>query len=392
MKRRNIMFFSVLCLSVLAGCQQKNTGVVEPETWKKDHPAQVEMFQANSEMSSTTYGGSEPIDYLAKYPYLKTFYEGYGFAIQYDRARGHVYALEDVLSTQRPKKGASCLACKTSEFNEALMKDKGVSAANFEEFAEEHVKVGFTCYDCHGETPGELDIQRVHIVEAVQQEAVADKIPEKGMACAQCHTEYYMTTDENAVVLPWESGLGCDEAFAYYESIGFSDWEHPRTGAKLLKAQHPELETFDGSLHASMGLTCTDCHMPEVEVNGEKVSSHHWTSPLKNNIEPACFQCHKDQGEEGLKKAVESLQKKVTEKTEDVSLLLEDFINRLAEKKEAGELDEELLASLQAVHREAQFYWDYVFVENGEGFHNTDKQMGYLDHAEKLLTEAMKDL
>lgn len=390
-KRRILILFLLLIALILSAC--KTTSSIKPiEDYEKDYPEKVKMFKANSDMSSTKYGGSEPVDYLAKYPYLKNFYDGYGFSKEYKRARGHVYAVEDVLSTQRPKKGASCLACKTSEFNEALLKDKNVSAANFEEFAKEHVKVGFTCYDCHGDTPGEVDVKRVHIIEGIKEEKVEGKIKDKEIACAQCHTEYYMDEKDNNVILPWANGLGCEEAFAYYEKSEFADWEHPKTGAKLLKAQHPEVETFEGSVHEGMNLTCADCHMPEVEVDGKKVSSHHWTSPLKNDIKNACFKCHSDVTEEDLKKSVETLQAKVTDKTEEVALKLDDFINKLAKNKESGKIDGDKLKDMQHVHRESQFYWDYVFVENGEGFHNTDKQMNYLKHADELLTDAMKEL
>lgn len=393
MKRRNLFMISLLILAlVLTGCKSSTASIKPIDEYEKDYPDKVAMFKKNSDMSSTKFGGSEPIDYLAKFPYLKNFYEGYGFAKQYDRARGHVYAVEDVLSTSRPKKGASCLACKTSEFNEALMKDKKVSAANFEEFAKEHVKVGFTCYDCHGEKPGEINVKRVHIIEGLKEEKVKGKIEGKALACAQCHTEYYMTTEGNDVKLPWANGFGCEEAFAYYEKEGFADWEHPKTGAKLLKAQHPEVETFDGSLHAGMNMTCADCHMPQVEVDGKAQTSHHWTSPLKNDIKNACFKCHSDTSEDDLKKAVESIQAKVTKKTDDVAFILDDFIKKLAEQKDSGSLKGENLEKMQHVHREAQFYWDYVFVENSEGFHNANKQMKYLEHAEELLNKAMKEL
>ena len=59
---------------------------------------------------------------------------------------------------------------------------------------------------------------------------------------------------------------------------------------------------------------------------------------------------------------------------------------------EAGEMSEDDLNALRDNHREAQFYWDYVFVENGEGFHNQQKQLGYLDHAQKIIDEAMSKL
>lgn len=393
MKKRHILItFLLLTALIFSACQKTSQGIKPVEEYEKDYPEKVAMFKANDKMSMTKYGGSEPVDYLEKYPYLKNFYDGYGFSKEYKRARGHVYAVEDVLSTSRPKKGASCLACKTSEFNEALLKDKNVSAANFEEFAKEHVKVGFTCYDCHSDKPGEIDVNRVHIMEALKEEKVEGKIEGKELACAQCHTEYYMTEEGNHVALPWSNGLGCDEAFEYYEKNAFADWEHPKTGAKLLKAQHPEVETFQGSIHDGMNMTCADCHMPEVEVDGKKVSSHTWTSPLKNDIKNVCLKCHSNSSEEDLKKAVESIQEKVTNRTDEVAVKLDNFINELAKKKESGKLKDAELEKMQHIHREAQFYWDYVFVENGEGFHNAKKQIKYLDHADELLDQAMKEL
>lgn len=363
-------------------------GIVPVEDWEEYFPEHVAMFQKNAEMVKTTYGGSEPIDYLEEHPYLKLFYEGYGFSKQYDRARGHVYALEDVLGTARPKRGASCLACKVSEFNVDLQEDPTLNLANFEEYAKENVTVGFTCFDCHGETPGQTNISRAHLTTAIE-EYPKTTIADQSMSCAQCHVEYYMTPDENATTLPWSKGLGAEEAFAYYEGIEFSDWEHPTTGAKMLKAQHPEVETFDGSIHEEKGLSCLSCHMPQVEENGKTVSSHHWTSPLKN-AEASCLPCHSNMDEEGIVKLAESMQKPVVERTEEVAKEIKSFIMALGEKKDS--LPPETLEKLQGVHREAQFYWDYVFVENSEGFHNNKKALEYLDHASTLVQEAMSDL
>lgn len=367
-------------------------GVVAFEEFEEFYPAVVKTFQKNAEMVSTTYGGSEPIDYLEKHPYLNTFYEGYIFSIQYDRARGHVYALEDAVNTARPKRGASCLACKVSEYHLALADDPSVASADFQEFVDEHVTVGMTCYDCHGETPGEVNVMRDHILLALEDCPEADGINEKQLACAQCHVEYYQTEEDVFVRLPWTEGLGAEEALAYYDNIDFADWEHPRTGARLLKAQHPETETFEGSVHDEMKIDCLTCHMPRVEVDGEKINSHHWTSPLHTIEESSCLKCHGDETVDSMIEMVEGVQKIVVDKTEEVALKLEGFINLFGEKLEAGVIDEETKANLQKIHREAQWYWDYVFVENGEGFHNRPKQMGYLETSENLVDEGMEIL
>lgn len=366
-------------------------GIVEAADWKENYPAVVSTFEKNEEMVRTTYGGSEPYDYLEAYPYLKTFYEGFVFEVQYDRARGHVYALEDVVNTARPKKGASCLACKVSEFNEMVKEDASLHAANFDEFVDEHITVGFTCFDCHGETPGVVNTNRLHLHEALEYTDAEITLTDRQTSCAQCHVEYYMTPDENATTLPWKDGLGCDEAYKYYEEIGFHDWVHPGTGAKLLKAQHPETETFDGSVHQNMGADCTTCHMPRTEVEGETIRSHHWTTPLLS-AETSCLPCHSDQTAESIVARAEGIQKPVVEKTGEIALQLEEMIGKLTTAVSENALEDEELAELQAIHREAQFYWDYVFVENGEGFHNQQKQLGYLDHAQKLIETGLAKL
>ncbi len=370
----------------------KIEGIVPVEEWQETYPEEVALFLRNEEMVATTYGGSENYSYLEAYPFLRTLYDGYGFAKQYDRARGHVYALEDVLHTQRPKAGASCLACKTSEFTEALLEDGNASSINFDDFVKEHdVHVGMTCYDCHGETPGVLDIKRVHFLEAMKLDAVADKVGKREYACAQCHVEYYLDSETKDVILPWTEGLGCDEAYAYYQDLNFADWEHPGTGAKLLKAQHPEVETFDGSVHAKKSMDCIDCHMPMVEENGKMVRSHHWTSPLKN-MQDSCMACHSDTSEEMLLAQVHALQKAITEKTQAVGEELGTYVVKLTQAVNEDKLDADSLEELQDIHREAQFYWDYVFVENSEGFHNYDKQDGYLDHADALIKQGLDKL
>lgn len=368
-------------------------GIVPIEEWEGVYPEYVASFKENEEMSETTYGGSVQVDYLEKYPYLNAMYEGYGFSKQYDRARGHIYALEDVKNTARPKAGASCLACKVSQFEEALKADPKTSAMDFEQFTADNITVGFTCYDCHGETPGAFNPNRAHFLNAMEaNKDLAEIIPEKQTTCSQCHVEYYMDTETKDVALPWTGGLGADEAYAYYQEDGFADWEHPSTGAKLLKAQHPETETFYGSVHQEKGLTCMDCHMPKVETeDGKKISSHHWTSPLKNP-EASCLKCHADQDAKGIVALAESVQKPVVEKTDAVGAKLEAFIKKLTEVKDGGSLSEDELKKLQEQHRESQFFFDYVFVENSEGFHNNTKMMEYLDKAEKIIDEGMKTL
>lgn len=175
---------------------------------------------------------------------------------------------------------------------------------------------------------------------------------------------------------------------AFYDEAKYSDWTHPRSGTDLLKVQHPEWETFQGSVHNSMGLTCVTCHMPDTKnTAGETFPSHHWTSPLKT-VETSCLPCHKDDTAASLTARVEGLQGGVEEKMNECGYLLADLIDELEASAKAG-ADEATLAEARAKHRAAQWYWDFVFVENSEGFHNNALAVSLLDKSRTLTQEAL---
>ena len=57
--------------------------------------------------------------------------------------------------------------------------------------------------------------------------------------------------------------------------------------------------------------------------------------------------------------------------------------------KESGEYTDADLAQIRALARNAQFYWDFVFVENAEGAHNPTLTYDCLDKAEELCNQAL---
>lgn len=386
---------AITIATFLSSCSMHSEPIKRVEDWEGTHPDIIASYNLNNEMSETTYGGSVPIDYLKEHPNLNEFYEGYGFAKQYDRARGHVYGLEDVINTERPKPGASCLACKTADFVVALEKDGvDVNSMDFDQFLDAHGGVEgmstISCYDCHLNDPGTIQITRNHINDALETGYIKDTTSIETLTCAQCHVEYYLDPETKEVILPIEYGYETDDMLKYYDEIDFSDWEHPQTGAQLLKAQHPEMETFSGSVHEAMGLSCIDCHMPEVEgESGQTIKSHHWTSPLKNEeaLKDTCLTCHSDKSTDELIEWVEDIQGDVTDRTNEVSDELVIFVRDLSEIKDNEDITEEDLEKLRDIHRQAQFKWDYVFVENGEGFHNSAKAHKNLNEAEDLINE-----
>lgn len=398
MKRKICIILGIaLLVLILAGCQKGEETLVDDgkimraEDWKDKHPVVYQSYLANEEMKRTTYGGSVPLDYLEEYPNLKIFYEGYGFSKEYLRARGHVYALEDVINTARPKAGASCLTCKSADFTEALAKGGSeVNKIDFQVFVNDNPQMStISCYDCHRNTPGQVNLTRAHFTKALEE--MDQEFKPGNLACAQCHVEYYLDTDTKEVILPWKNGFDTDGIIKYYDDMNFMDWVHPATGAEMLKAQHPEFETYNGSKHFLMNLSCADCHMPEIEE--EETKSHHWTSPLlsEKGLEKTCITCHGGDTQAIITK-VEGVQKAVYDKTNEVSNELADFVNRLASGLDDGDIEAQDVDLLKDIHRKAQFKWDFVFVENSEGFHNSDKAHKNLDDARKLIEEGIKIL
>ncbi len=391
MRKKSIFAALLVTILLATGCGPKKD-IMRAEDWADKHPDVYASYLRNNEMESTTYGGSEPVDYLEQYPNLKTFYDGYGFSKEYARARGHTYGVEDAINTSRPKPGASCLACKTADFTEAL--NKGgieVNAIDFDEFVADHPGMeGISCYDCHKNEPGTVNITREHFnvgLEHIDSEGVQPGTS----ACGQCHVEYYLDPETKEVILPWHNGTGTDGMIEYYDDIGFADWEHPTTGTQLLKAQHPEFETFQDSIHDMAGLSCIDCHMPSMESeSGDEFMSHQWTSPLKNIEASSCFTCHTNDTGDELIARVEGVQEKVAIKTDDVSDVILQLIEELTEAVETNSHSDEVIEEVRDLHRKAQFKWDFVFVENGEGFHNSSLAHKNLDEALVLAEKGLE--
>ena len=76
-------------------------------------------------------------------------------------------------------------------------------------------------------------------------------------------------------------------------------------------------------------------------------------------------------------------------------VLLYKPVKQFMDKREAHyqELERQAadkLAQAQQIQRHAQFYWDYVMVENSEGAHNYKAAHANLDKAEAQLEEGFK--
>jgi nitrite reductase (cytochrome c-552) len=368
--------------------------ILDPKEWKDEYPLIYESFMKTSMIGDDTkessdLGGKHPIDYLKENPNIVILYEGTGFGKEYYKARGHFYAKEDVINTARPKPGASCLACKTAEYEKLIVNQgEAVFAKDFQETVKD-VEFGITCYNCHRNNPGEkVQITSPHFAEGIK---LLEKEPKpETQACAQCHVEYYFDKKTKEVILPWKNGIGVDQIEAYYDEAGFYDWEHPRTGAQLIKVQHPEFEMYSGSIHDTMLVGCADCHMPVMKENDKEYKSHWAKSPLKTP-EESCGKCHGSQAK-NMVVTVQKIQKEVDKMEVEVSDKLVKLTKDLTAAIEEKKLDDKTLENVRGLNRKAQYRWDFVFVENSTGFHNEQKAKDTLKDAEKYADEALSIL
>ena len=330
-------------------------------------------------------------DYLKQDPYLVNIYEGYGFAKDYGSARGHAYTLEDVQKTQRPHAKANCLTCKTPDMHK-MIEEQGVSvySMSFDEVMAQTTNA-ISCYTCHGGDDGnngQMVVTHQYVNEALGENKA--EINAASLSCGQCHIEYYFTPEDSEAMMPYHSvaEMTPEAILAYYDELGFSDWEQPGTGTKMLKAQHPELETYLQGKHASM-LSCADCHMPvKTTESGTEYHDHHLVSPLNSEILlNKCAECHGSG--EAISARVREIQAKVTGRETEVGNRLSTLKDTLTAAVEAGSMSEEELDAVRKLHREAQWYFDFCYVENSEGAHNSNLAMNCLNTSDEKITEAM---
>jgi nitrite reductase (cytochrome c-552) len=376
---------------------------VDPAVWGKNFPLQYDGYRRTVDQVRTRYGGSEAVprtpsqadprsvvaqSRLEEDPRLKTLWAGYAFAVDFREERGHAHMLEDQTITQRQtaaKQPGTCLHCHASVYTAYRKAGGGDLMAGFEKVnqmpyaeARKLVTHPVACIDCHDPKTMALRVTRPAFIEGIRaykaaagtsgydvnRDATHQEM--RSFVCGQCHDEYYFKGAEKRLVYPWLKGLRVDDIYAYYQEVGHADFTHAESGAKVLKAQHPEFEMWNQGIHARSGVACADCHMPYRREGALKVSDHHVRSPLLN-VNRACQTCHKF-SEEELRARVYAIQDRTNELRDRALDAVIALIDDLERARGAGRGDAELDAA-RAFQRQAQFYVDYVEAENSMGFH-----------------------
>jgi nitrite reductase (cytochrome c-552) len=329
--------------------------------------------------------------------------------------------------TERPQPG-SCLHCHASVIPTYRRLGKGNIFEGFEtlgrmDYADAHAEVAKTgsanpvaggteikfvhadgaqplgCLDCHDPRSMELRVTRPGFILGIQALAAsAEPMPHlpsierwrqgkkdqpydpnvdgtrqemRSFVCGQCHVEYYCGP-KTTLFFPWANGLKVEQIEKRYDEFRFADghrfydWKHAETGAEVLKAQHPEFETWSQGIHARSGVACADCHMPYKREGAMKVSDHWVRSPMLN-ISRSCQPCH-PYAEQEIAARVEVIQTRTHELMTRSAKAMTDMLDAIVAAKKGGATEADLAPALE-LQRKAQWRLDFVAAENSMGFH-----------------------
>ncbi len=405
----------------------------DPALWGVNWPKEYDLYRRTALTTRTRFGGhggSEalPQEKIERDPWLQRMFLGYAFSIDYRDRRGHAYMLQDQEQTKRltkPQTG-SCLHCHASIMPVYRQLGGGDAMKGFEttwtmSYQDLSLKLHesghahpVSCVDCHDPKTMELRVTRPGFVRGIQALAASDaptpplkSVTEwragdrsrpydpnrdayrgemRSFVCGQCHVEYYCSS-KMVLTFPWGKGLTADDVEAYWDATkfpdgsAFYDYEHARTHAHVLKAQHPEFEMWNQGVHARSGVSCADCHMPYMRVGATKISDHWVRSPLLN-ISRACQTCHHF-SEEEMTARVAVVQDRNHELLERAAKALMDLLDAVEAAQKAG-VSPEALAPALDFQRKAQWRIDFVAAENSMGFHAPQEAARVLGEAADL--------
>ena len=386
----------------------------DPAVWGENFPGQYEGYLATAEFTPDNHGGvmeehnveGDPrtevkSSKLEEDPRLVALWSGYPFSKDYRHARGHEYMTLDQMYTLRNldfDQPGTCANCHAS------------MPAVYKELGDGDTQLGFelmgtlplgdvldisdspvSCIDCHDPETMALRITRPAFEAGITALKASEGIEDydvhrdatrqemRSYVCAQCHVEYYFAGDDKVLTFPWAEGLDIDDIWDYYMNIGHVDWVHDRTGAQILKAQHPEFDIWSQSVHAANGVSCADCHMPYERVGSQKMTDHQITSPMKD-LNGACGTCHKG-GTEILEERIHTIQDRYIESRDRAMDAVDALIDDIEAAVEKGDVSEEQLELAREFQNKASFYVDYVYSENSYGFHAPDYEQRILSQS-----------
>jgi len=415
----------------------------DPARWGVNWPREYDSYKRTALATRTRFGGhggSEalPEEKIERDPWLKRMFLGYAFSIDYRDRRGHAYMLDDQQNTKRLSKpqSGSCLHCHASIMplyrklgeGDAIQGFEKTYQYSYQDLSQMLNEMGnahpVSCVDCHDPQDMHLRVTRPGFIQGIQMLSASDApVPHlpsieqwrdgprtrpydpnqdatrtemRSFVCGQCHVEYYCGTNMK-LTFPWGNGLKVEDAEGFWDGLRFPDgtpffdFKHQESGAKVLKAQHPEFELWSQGIHARSGVACADCHMPYMREGATKISDHWVRSPLLN-LNRACQVCHRFPEDE-IQQRVEAIQQRNFGLLKRAAAALMDQLDAIQAAKAAGASEESLQKAFD-LQRKAQWRLDFIAAENSMGFHAPQEAARVLgeaaDYARQGQVEALK--
>ncbi|WP_025819398.1 ammonia-forming nitrite reductase cytochrome c552 subunit [Shewanella marina] len=378
--------------SLFLACCLANSAMAASETESRNE-VYKDRFKNQYNSWHQTSESDQIVDALAEDPNLVILWAGYGFAKDYNKARGHIYAVTDLRNTLRT--GApmtategpmpmACWSCKSPDVPR-MIEEQGEDGYFKGKWAKggDQIVNSIGCGDCHEKGSPKLRISRPYAERAF--EAIdtpfdeASRKDKQSMVCGQCHVEYYFekTPDQKGYVkFPWDNGTTAEQMEAYYDAIEFTDWTHQLSKTPMLKAQHPGYETWKLGVHGKNNVSCTDCHMPKVTNDkGRKFTDHKVGNPF-DRFEETCGSCHV-QDKAFLEGITKDRQQKVKQLQLDAEQQLVKAHFEAAAAWEAGATEAEMKPILTDI-RHSQWRWDYAIASHGVAAHAPEEALRVL--------------
>lgn len=200
---------------------------------------------------------------------------------------------------------SGCVACKTTHFNDIYAQQGAAAFGNVYNAEARAIVDGdyFDCAMCHEGDPGTGELEPHLMFFPALGAGLSDHLDPRNGVCAQCHNSYdyrssIKTEDDLREFRAYRNGHDVDSLFETCWEDGVNiEWD-AETGIPESYVLHPTIELFLGTKMQLLGVTCVDCHMPQVvEDDGEYTDHFSAKSPLESaeSLE-YCLNCHERQG------------------------------------------------------------------------------------------------
>ncbi len=378
------------CLGCAAQTQTADTGAAQEPVQQEQTEQQA---AAPEKVAKKTLA-----EWVTTYPNQGNSYMEAKMAHTYDAFAGasqQAFGGEDA--------AVACAACHAREDFQTVYNEQGETI--LDKNASDYEMEWSNCTNCHVGDPGEGKVEGGNAYGDATSVSAKALFPEEDYVCGQCHAMFpgaaYLE-DANKGIDQYKYGFEPEEMLRamkeYYEAnpvtetticagmVGVPMLDPEIDTMLYLTDACTELELFQDGNHQKMGLTCTDCHMPQTEAADGAIYTHHnmTQSPLEN---PAalekCLTCHKSQGVEDADAMVTFVKGKMDELAQiqqATKTKLDEFHAKLAEVVAAGNADETKLQAAKDAYNLANVY----FLYQGTAMRPTDGSMAAMNFSKSV--------